>query len=105
MAASSLGGEIDSMGDLSLGAAAGQYADADSDDSQDEAMPVAPAPSNSTYTDSALPQKKKRSAAKSLYKPWARNLLTQAELLDLASGLPKGFESEWLLKVVPEGRR
>ncbi|KAM0791006.1 hypothetical protein ACM66B_004305 [Microbotryomycetes sp. NB124-2] len=39
------------------------------------------------------------------YQPWAKNLLTQGETLDLAASLPHGLESEFCLKVYPHGKR
>lgn len=117
------------MMDLGLGAAAGagggasvgqgQFADAvtDSEEEEDEEMPPAvgvgggPGSAPSSTSEGAAgghgkQQRRKRQREKSLYQPWARNLLTQGEVMQLErEGLPRGFESEWLLKVVPKGKR
>lgn len=106
MAASSLRGEMDSMGDLSLGPAVGQYNDADSDASGDETMPIASTSTGSTTSaEPSHPHSQKKKRSKAVYKPWARDLLTQGEVLNLATALPRGLEHEWMLKVVPEGKR
>ncbi|ORY74777.1 hypothetical protein BCR35DRAFT_306597 [Leucosporidium creatinivorum] len=92
--------DVDGMGDLSLGSG-GQFSDADSSDGEGDqrmdspAPPPIASPSHSHKTPRSKPQ----------YKPWARNLLTQGETLDLSHGLPKGLESDWMLRVVPKGKR
>jgi len=92
--------DVDGMGDLSLGSG-GQFSDANSSDGEGDQRMDSPAPP--PVASPSHSHKTPRRKAK--YQPWARNLLTQGETLDLSHGLPKGLESDWMLKVVPKGKR
>lgn len=50
--------------------------------------------------------KQKRKSYKPTFKSWAKNLLCQAETLDLREGvLPYGIERDYRMSVVPKGKR
>ncbi|KAK4048095.1 hypothetical protein OIV83_004965 [Microbotryomycetes sp. JL201] len=123
--ARALHGEIDSI--MALSMAEGSEDDEDENDNEQVTPIVAAEPSQSQSAqlkdvDMATPgqggkQSKKSSCngkqqtvrwnkkPKVKYQPWAKNLLTQGEVLDLASTLPHGLETDFCLKVYPRGKR
>lgn len=60
---------------------------------------------------SAIPKKRANKLAqprprqKPRHQPWARNLLSFGETLDLSHGLPEGFADDWRVLVAPKGKR
>ncbi|SCZ96861.1 BZ3500_MvSof-1268-A1-R1_Chr4-1g06794 [Microbotryum saponariae] len=114
--------DLDSVEYLYLGSAtsAAQYDDASEHGSEPEgemtivaeANPSAGGPSpTSASIPSSTPQPKlqqnrrRRRSTKQVYKPWASNLLTHAETLDLEHGLPEAFwMGAWSLKLCPVGK-
>ena len=101
------------MGDLSL---EGQFDDAD-DDSDDPSDPTANgemipddprSATNFPLSPSAHRQRnrqQKTKRKKSVYRPWAKNLLMLAESLDLENGLPHDLDSAWVAVIPPRGKR
>ncbi|BGP19521.1 hypothetical protein JCM10213_000120 [Rhodosporidiobolus nylandii] len=49
--------------------------------------------------------KAKRKSHKPKFRAWAKNLLCQAETLDLRHSLPEALERDWRLSVCPKGKR
>ncbi|GAA5993950.1 hypothetical protein JCM5350_005079 [Sporobolomyces pararoseus] len=67
-------------------------------------------PQTSTSSSQTSPpphiSKQKRKSYKPTFKSWAKNLLCQAETLDLREGvLPYGIERDYRMSVVPKGKR
>ncbi|GAA6010550.1 hypothetical protein JCM10207_001360 [Rhodosporidiobolus poonsookiae] len=96
---------LDLMDGLSLDGASASDSDADSDAVPASLPPTAPPAVDEAGAPAPVIAKTKRKAFKPKYKPWARNLLSYAETLDLRHSLPEGLESDWRAVVVPKGKR
>ncbi|SGZ24551.1 BQ5605_C023g09731 [Microbotryum silenes-dioicae] len=116
--------DLDSVEQLSLGSATtdAQYEDAsedgsepegemmaivaESDSSADGPSPTSASTPSSTRRPKLQQNRRRRRSTKQVYKPWASNLLTHAETLDLEHGLPEAFwTGAWSLKLCPVGKR
>ncbi|KAK4055442.1 hypothetical protein OIO90_003280 [Microbotryomycetes sp. JL221] len=73
------------------------------DNEGDIAMNSGASKSATNQTKSRKNTKKARRRVK--YQPWAKNLLTQGEVLDLSESLPSDFDQDFCLKVCPKGKR
>ncbi|SCV69576.1 BQ2448_2596 [Microbotryum intermedium] len=111
--------DLDSVEQLSLGARTREGRDEDaSEDEVDEegdiyivtdgpgGMETTESKSPSSALKPKLQKTRRHRSTKPIYKPWARNLLTHAETLDLGHALPEAFwTGEWSLKLCPDGKR
>ncbi|KDE02791.1 hypothetical protein, variant [Microbotryum lychnidis-dioicae p1A1 Lamole] len=79
---------------------------AESDSSPDGPSPTSASTPSSTRRPKLQQNRRRRRSTKQVYKPWASNLLTHAETLDLEHGLPEAFwTGAWSLKLCPVGKR
>jgi len=93
------------MEDLSI---AGSDASSSSDiEPERSALPeTSTSATNAASPPSPVISKQKRKSHKPTFKSWAKNLLCQAETLDLREGvLPYNLEKDYRMSIVPKGKR